>query len=643
MSGDQRLVPDSSVPSVMGGAPSGAAHAFPRRAVAALRSVLTPPPVSGGRLALLLLCAVILETGLEAAYVQATTTRTVIDASLLRTPSFLFLLSLDLLVPLTVALMSRRVFIGYLALDCIQNIILMHYNIFFYNTLTLATIYHSMQGAASLGLDILGFARWDIIAAFTALFAVKAVLVQLALVPHIRMPWLWTLRGITAVVCMAVIWCVSALIYGQTGLSALWVETRGHSTASERRLERGAREAVRNIGYLATWIGEWRSGTYQDTDLIYAEMRCKDPDADTPGPYAPAEAGPPLLWQGLPVPRGEGAVVFIQVESLDFAALSMKVNGHTVLPFIDLLAQDSLTLKAFAPHKVGSSNSDYEILNRRVADQNVMYYSYITHYPDSAVRVLAERGYGTAVFHGLGGGLFNLRSAYADQGFERFFFKEELVTAGYAPSRYIMEHILDEDVFAAAAEQLQRPLQGRGPQAQFIITMSSHIPFMDPMPIFKAAGGAFARYVSSLRYLDQSLAAYYAQLPEGTLLVLWGDHGSDVPYPPGFPDNDRHVPFLVHVKGDKDWMRHTDTGLAEAGQTNAGRTDTGQAGAFGGFLEDEEEPAAFRHRALLHPVGKEESPRLASPRVYTLCELGHFLRRIVERTQPASAGPERQR
>ncbi|MDL2291084.1 LTA synthase family protein [Desulfovibrio sp. OttesenSCG-928-F20] len=544
--------------------------------------------MSSGRLALFLLFIVILGTGLEAAYVQATTTRMGIGSSLRLTPSFLFLFSLDLLIPLTVALLSRRLFIVYLALDCLQNIILLHYNIFFYNTLTLATIYHSMHGAASLGLDIFGFARWDIIAVFILLFMCKAVAVQLSLVAHTRMPWVWKLRGITAVTCMAVIWCVSALIYGQTGLSALWVEKRGHRTASERRLQQGAREAVRNIGYLATWLGEWRSGTYKDTDLIYAEMRCKDPDAGAEESTDSRTGTAPTTWQGLPVPCGENTVVLIQVESLDFAALNMKVNGHTVLPFINHLAQESLTLKVFAPHKVGSSNSDYEILNRRVADQNVMYYSYITQYPDSAIGLLAKRGYSPTVFHGLSGKLFNLRTAYAAQGFEHFFFKEDLVAAGYAPSKYIMEHILDEDLFGMAAEQLR---QSSGPQAQFIITMSSHIPFMEPLPIFKEARGVFARYVSSLRYVDQCLAAFYAQLPEGALLIIWGDHGSDVTYPQGFPANDRHVPFLVHIKGDKGKME------------KAGKDSDG-------------------------------NPRLASPRVYTLCELGHFLRRIVERAQP---------
>ena len=395
-------------------------------------------PVASGWQALILLNIAVLIAGLESAYVQVNTTYQFFSLSLLKTPSFLFLLSLDLLVPLTVALLSRRLFMVFLAGQWFLNIILLHYTIFFYNPLTLSTIYHSMHGAASLGIDILGFARWDIIAAVTVLLLIKLLLVQMSRTPDRLMPKVWNMRGLTAICCMAVIWYISMLIYGKTGLSLLWVDSQGHRTATERRLESGTREAVRNIGYIATWIGEWMSGTYRDTDLIYAEMRCADPDAENSPAIRTGQGERDQYWAGLPLPPVGGTVVFIQVESLDFAALSMKVNGHTVVPFIDSLARQSLLLKAFAPHKVGSSNSDYEILNSRVADQNVMYYSYIKDYPDSVVRMLVDKGYQASVFHGLGGKLFNLRSAYAAQGFSVFHFKEDLEAEGYPPSKFIL-------------------------------------------------------------------------------------------------------------------------------------------------------------------------------------------------------------
>ena len=541
-------------------------------------------PVKNGNLALLFIFLAVALSGTESVYVQVITTQRDFSPKLFESGSFLFLLCLDYLVPLTLAFLSRRTLFAYFAGQTFLSATLLHYTIFFYNPLTLSTIYHSMHGAASLGVDILGFARWDIIFEMGVLFCIKALLLQLGRTPDWSMPRFWGLRGILAVTCMAIIWVISNTIYGQTGLSLLWVDSRGHRTATERRLETGTREAVRSIGYLATWIGEWMSGTYRDTALIYAEMRCADPDEafcrDTP-PEQRAGANRPV-WNGIPVPEPGNTVVLMQVESLDFASLGMRVNDRPVLPFLDALTKRSVTLRTFAPHKVGSCNSDYEILNGRVADQNVLYYTYIKEYPDSIIHTLERRGYATTMFHGLDGKLFNLREAYTAQGFSRLVFKEELCEAGYQPSSYIMKHVMDEHVLEAAGKAVNKEER----QAQFIVTMSTHIPFIGAAPEFKSAGGTFARYVSSLNYFDMHFARYYETLPEGTLLILWGDHGSDVDYPPRYPRNGRQVPFIVHVKDGK-------SGLP----------------AWTGNFED---------------VGKIP----ADGHIYTLCELAHYLRRV---------------
>ena len=583
---------------------------LPRRAVRKAVDAFASLPVRNGCLALLFIHLAVLLSGLEAVYVQIVTTNREFTFELLQTQSFLLLLCLDLLVPLTIAFLSRRMLFFYFAGQCFLSTMLLHYTIFFYNPLTLSTIYHSMHGAASLGVDIFGFARVDIILAMGAVFCVKALLLQLGRTPDWSMPRFWGLRGVLAVSCMAILWGISNFIYGHTGLSMLWVDSRGHRTATERRLETGTREAVRNIGYVATWVGEWLSGTYRDTALIYAEMRCADPnDAWCRDRERECAEEGDRFWNGIPVPVPGEKVILIQVESLDFATLDMQVNGHTVLPFLNHLARESVLLKAFAPHKVGSSNSDYEILNGRIADQNVIYYSYIKEYPDSIIRRLADKGYKPAMFHGLNGNLFNLREAYVAQGFDQLVFKEELLAEGYGPSRYIMDHVLDEDVFASAAKHLEQA-QFQDRQAQFIVTMSSHVPFIDPYPIFKSVGGRFARYVSSLRYMDRCLAAYYARLPEGAVVILWGDHGSDVAYPRGFPDNARHVPFMVHVKGSTAWkeqQQQTSKKISARPKT----LDSGDSNNLRAWMTD-----------------PDSASLVTSRRIYGLCDLAHYLRCI---------------
>lgn len=547
--------------------------------------IFKPEPwrVENGVTAIFLVLLVVVMSGLEAAYVQIVTTNRVVSAELLSDASFLLLLSLDLLVPLTVALLSHWLFFIYLTAQCFLSVILLHYTIFFYNTLTLATIYHSMQGAASLGIDIFGFARWKIIAIMGLLLAFKLFVARISMVRRARMPRLFNLRGAGAVACMAVITWLVVAIYGKTGLALAWVDVKGHRPAVERRLEEGARESVRTIGYVATWLGEFLSGTYKDTALIYAEVRCPDPGGGA------CERGGEKKWLGLPRPDLPEKIVLIQAESLDYDVLDMRVNGYQVTPFLNYLARRSLVLDVFAPHKVGSCNSDYELLNGRVAEQNVVYYTYIKDYPDSVIHHLKRRGYEPTVFHGLGGGLFNLREAYGLQGFAGFHFKEELLTEGYQASRLIMEHVPDEDVFDSAAGYLLTP----GPKAAFIVTMSSHVPFMPADPDFKSAGGSFARYVTSLRYLDRQISNLYARAPEDTLFIIWGDHGSDVSYPRGFGPGRRQVPFMVHTKGAGGWVS---------------------------------ELLAARHqRSLTNITDSGSSSIKADERGYTLCELHYYL------------------
>lgn len=582
--------------------------------------ILHTPTVKSGRLALALLLLAVIIAGVESALVQAYTTGQEISPELLRSPAFIRLSALDLLLPLTVVLLSRRAFIVYLCGQTFLSIILMHYEIFFYNPLTLSTIYHSMSGAGALGMDIFAFARLDIIVPMSALGVLKIALVKFAMLEADQMPGIWKFRGVISVSCMAIICWGSMMIYGRTGLSLVWVDSRGHRTATERRLEKGTWEAVRNIGYLPTWIGEFLSGTYKDTELIYAESFCNNLDLEE------VEHGNGMLttapnWYGLPLPPLGKHVILMQVESLDFAILDTKVNGHKALPFLDIMIKESVLLKAFAPHKVGSSNSDYEILNSRVASQNVLYYSYIENYPHSVIHKINNLGYKASVFHGLPGALFSLKKAYKAQGFAETYFKEELLKAGYAGSRYIMNHIMDEDLLSFAMEKL---LEDQKSKAQFIITMSSHVPFMDVMPIFKKTKGTFARYVSSLRYFDQSFAAYYAQLPEGTVLIMWGDHGSDVQYPRSFPENSRHVPFILHVKGNSDWMKSIPP--RKASPTLAS-------------LEEQWAKSGDKLQTVLAPEEGEFHPDLACRRIFTLCELSYYLKYIF--LQPASSPLEK--
>ena len=502
-------------------------------------------PVKRGSLALFFLMLAVLVSGMESFFVQTFSITHRMTLESFGSTVAVSLLLMDFLAPLAVALLSRKACLILMTGQTVMSSVILHYGSFFYNTLTISTMYHSMQGLSYLGDAVFIFVRPDILLLLALTWAVKAFFLWLSAVPDERMPGIWSMRGIVSLVCLMLLSVMIFWGHGKSGILSLWTDDGTiYRTAADRRSQEGTRESVRHLGYLATWMGEWIGGVYRDTGLIHAEKRCTDPQKLFLAQH-PERAD---TWCGLPIPPATRHVVMVQVESLDFAALSMSFNGHGVMPFLQSLLPSSLLIRAFAPHKVGSANSDYEILNGREADQNVMYYSYIREYPDSVVHGLKDKR--PAVFHGLEGNLFNLREAYALMGFDRTFFKEELGDAGYPVSALAMEHIADEYVLDAAAEYLE---EGRG-DAVFIVTMSSHIPFMKPLKKFGLRSGMFARYVSSLNYVDACLERFFSRLPDDTLFILWGDHSSDIPYPDGMKKNGTHVPFIVHVKEDASWL-----------------------------------------------------------------------------------------
>ena len=507
----------------------------------AMRMFLRFAP-GGGRFLFLLLSVAV--SALEAFFVQVFSIHHMLTVESLRetvTPS---LILVDVLAPLCLALISRKAYGVFLVLQSAASAVILHYASFFYNTLTLSTMYHSMQGLNRLGGSVFVFVRPDILLRLALVLFLQFLLLRLAAQSSEAESRLRNARAVFVPFCLLALSVTVFWEHGSSGMLSLWTSEGPHRTTFDRRSQEGAKESVRHLGYLATWAGEWLGGAYRDTSLIYAEKRCEDPQKL----FLAAHPEEGETWCGCPIPPASGPVAMIQVESLDYAALSMSFAGHEVMPFLRSLLPESLLLRGFAPHKVGSANSDYELLNGRVAEENVMYYSYIREYPDSVVRALAGRR--PATFHGLEGDLFNLRGAYRLMGFDRTFFKEELVQEGYPVSSLAMEQVADEYVLNAAAEYLEK---GEG-EAVFVVTMSSHIPFMEPYPPFGLGKGLFSRYVSSLHYVDDCLASFYARLPEGTLFLLWGDHGSDVPYPSGLKENGRHVPFLVNVKGNDAWL-----------------------------------------------------------------------------------------
>lgn len=289
------------------------------------------------------------------------------------------------------------------------------------------------------------------------------------------------------------------------------------------RFEPPARRSLKYRGYLGTFLMELGSGT-----------------AFTP-PYVPARTCSSAWTDQIPVPAAPSQLALVQVESLDFELLEMDVDGRPVMPFLRSLLPDAILLRLDGTKKLASANSDFELFNGLEASPDFVHYEYENAYPRSLIAQLGSGGRPVEVFHGLPANYMNLRAAYKLQGFSRYHDIEVMRAAGVRPlDCWWAGVVTDKDLFDYAAQQMPS-----GPFVQFIITMSMHLPkYVDRIaPERRFCSSSRSAFLTLAHDTDIALRHYVAKLPQGAMLILWGDHRSYS------RDNSGLIPFLVYIKG----------------------------------------------------------------------------------------------
>lgn len=289
------------------------------------------------------------------------------------------------------------------------------------------------------------------------------------------------------------------------------------------QFEPPARRSLKYRGYLGTFVMELGSGAAFATA------------------YVPARVCSPSGTGGIPVPAAPSQLALVQVESLDFELLEMEVDGKPVMPFLRSLLPDAILLSLDGTKKLASANSDFELFNGLEASPDFVHYEYEKAYPRSLIALLGSGKRPVEVFHGLPADYMNLRAAYKLQGFSRYHDIEVMRAAGIRPLDCWWAGVVkDKDLFAYAAQQMPS-----GPFVQFIITMSMHLPeYVDLVtPERRFCSSSKSAFLTLAHDTDTALRHYVTQLPQGAMLILWGDHRSYS------RDNSGLIPFLVYIKG----------------------------------------------------------------------------------------------
>ena len=95
----------------------------------------------------------------------------------------------------------------------------------------------------------------------------------------------------------------------------------------------------------------------------------------------------------------------------------------------------------------------------------------------------------------------------------------------------------------------------------FLITLTTHAPWIytpQEYGTFSKGKSNRDRLLNAMWYLDQSLKQYYADVPDGTAICIYGDHNSAI-FPCGKETaTARRVPFIFAVKGTKLSVQHNE-------------------------------------------------------------------------------------
>ncbi|MDY3947464.1 MAG: LTA synthase family protein [Ezakiella sp.] len=235
------------------------------------------------------------------------------------------------------------------------------------------------------------------------------------------------------------------------------------------------------------------------------------------------------------IARGNN-LILVQVEALQNFVINREYNGYEITPNLNkLIDRNNSIYFDHAFESIGrgnTSDAEYAVLTGLIPPpNNISYLEYTNKAYHSLAHYFKSMGYTTAVCHGNDARYYNRDKMYKTLGFDHYFNKDDYP---FDEKTQIGFGISDEDFLIQTVEKLLQ-IERKGKFMSFIITLSSHTPFL--MPEDKVAiklkkedeNTMSGRYLQAINYADMALGKFIEKLEETGLLerstlVLYGDH-----------------------------------------------------------------------------------------------------------------------
>lgn len=226
-------------------------------------------------------------------------------------------------------------------------------------------------------------------------------------------------------------------------------------------------------------------------------------------------------------------VIAVSLESLQSFVINEEMNGEVVTPFLNSLTNDKDTYY-FSDfyHQTGlgkTSDSEFIFENSLYGlGRGAVFFTHGENTYNSFAERLGENGYFTNVMHANNKSFWNRDMIYKSFKLDQFYDLESYNVTEETSVNWGLKDIPFFEQSAALMKEMPQPFYSR------LITLTNHYPFyLDPedimIPEYDSNSGTLNRYFQTVRYLDESVKAFFDDLKEqglyeNSIIVMYGDH-----------------------------------------------------------------------------------------------------------------------
>ncbi|WP_175991047.1 LTA synthase family protein [Bacillus sp. Marseille-Q1617] len=264
-------------------------------------------------------------------------------------------------------------------------------------------------------------------------------------------------------------------------------------------------------------------------------------------------------------------LIIVSMESLQNFVINEKMNGEEITPFLNDFIGESYYFDNFYHQTQQGKTSDSEFLldnSLYPLNRGAVFFTHSGNQFDSMTEKLDANGYYTTAMHANNKSFWNRDIMYDSLGYERFYSLPDYEVTDENSVNWGMKDIPFFEQSVEHMKEMPKPFSTK------MITLTNHYPFtldeedklVEP---YTSKDGTVNRYFQTVRYMDEALKNFIADLKESGLyedsvLVMYGDHygisenhntamsqylGKEVT--PLVSTQLQRVPLIIHVPGQE--------------------------------------------------------------------------------------------